>query len=109
VPAAKLRDLRRSATAAPQRTTKQTVRNVKSEMTMERRGILIMAAISIAVSTQSYGAEVKQARIAGIYSNLVDFVETGDLLGTEIFIIPIRGNEYVAFYQCWGGENLPSR
>ena len=71
---------------------------------MERRSILVVAAISIAVSTQSYGAEVQQARIAGIYSNIVEFVETGDILGTEIFIIPTGGSEYVAFYQCWGGE-----
>jgi len=72
---------------------------------MERRSILIVAAISIAVSTQSYGAEVRQARIAGIYSNIVDFVETGDVLGTEIFVIPTGGREYVAFYQCWEGES----
>jgi len=72
---------------------------------MERRSILIVAAISIAVSTRSYGAEVQQARIAGIYSNLGDFLETGDVLGTEIFIIPTGSSEYVAFYQCWEGES----
>jgi hypothetical protein len=73
---------------------------------MERRCFLVAAlAISVVPLTQAYAAEEQKPRVPGIYSDLAYSNEGGDLLGTEIFIIPIGNSEYVAFFQCWGGES----
>jgi hypothetical protein len=74
--------------------------------TMERRCSLAAAlAISVVLLTQAYSAEEQKPRVPGIYSDLAFNNDAGDLLGTEMFIIPIGHSEYVAFFQCWGGES----
>jgi hypothetical protein len=57
---------------------------------MERRRSLAAAlAISVVMLTQAYSAEEQKPRVPGIYSDLAYSNEGGDLLGTEMFIIPI--------------------
>jgi hypothetical protein len=72
---------------------------------MRGSGLLVAAvAICAAPSTHIYAAEEQRVRVTGIFSNLAYSEEGGDLLGTEIFLITIGRLEYVAFFQCWGGE-----
>jgi hypothetical protein len=60
---------------------------------------LCLAAPPIAADAQA------QQQIAGIYSDLRYIPEAGDLLGTEIFIVPsANGTAYVAFVQEADGD-----
>jgi hypothetical protein len=68
-------------------------------------GFLILAlSIGATLSTHICAAEEQKVHVTGIYSDLAYSEEGGDLLGTEIFLITIGRLEYVAFFQCWGGE-----
>jgi hypothetical protein len=65
----------------------------------------VRLAISVVLLTQAYPAEEQKPRVPGIYSDLAFKSDAGDLLGTEMFIIPIGFGEYAVFFQCWGGES----
>jgi hypothetical protein len=78
--------------------------------TMDRRHSLVLAiTICGAVSTQACAVERQKVRVPGIYSSLVYSEEGGDLLGTEIFIVPsdLANLAYVVFVQCWEGGSTP--
>jgi hypothetical protein len=73
---------------------------------MKRRCPSVAAlAIFVVLLTRAYSAEEQKPRVPGIYSDLAFNSDAGDLLGTEMFVIPIGSGEYVAFFQCWGGES----
>ena len=60
-----------------------------------------VTALALGVIGEAGGAQVK---ITGIYSDLHFIAEAGDLLGTEIMIVPARGGEeWVVFHQHWEG------
>lgn len=61
----------------------------------------LVIAMMLALSGSAYCAEV---RITGTFTNLSYNIESGDLLGTEILIVPGQGG-FVAFVQlAEGGE-----
>ena len=63
----------------------------------------------LCLSTGLSAAERRPPRIAGTYTNLALHDETGDLVGTEIKIVPVVGGRYQAAVIVSVGEVQPLR
>ena len=62
-----------------------------------------IAALAFSVAGEAGGAS--QVKISGIYSDLYFNEEGGDLLGTEIMIVPVGSGEWAVFHQHWEGSS----
>jgi len=69
--------------------------------------IVVSATLPIMTMAWPISAADTKPRITGIYSDMSYHQESGDLVGTEIFVV-YTPNEYVAFFQNWeGGSSRP--
>jgi hypothetical protein len=72
-------------------------------MNLRRIGLLAAMAILIAASAWPARTAEPKPRVTGIYSDLYYNLESGGLVGTEVFVVSAGSERYVAFVQCWQG------
>lgn len=70
-----------------------------------RRGLACTALLLVIIAVTNKAIAAPDVRVPGIYSDLTYNNDSGDLHGTELFIVVApddRGPRYSVFFQCWG-------